>query len=411
MLKNIILNLFPRSSYLVLYAIVLLSFMHVVLRPNEESHISLYILALPFSLIYIGCKTMKKEWKIYVGFGILLLYNYLLTYFYCNIYSYYLVSSYHYLCLFNVLMILIYLYRKMEFRNIYFFLKAFFHLSIVIAVLEIISGVDLPNVAGHYNYTVVSAFTYNVNEFSVAMASFLPLYMIFEKKSKEKFLFIAIALWLMYYNDSKITLISCILAFMCFYANKHVHPIIIILFLVSIPVTLSFIGNIEITFRDYSMSLNDLLLGPIQHILSGNEIGIVSSIGSRVNAVINAIKEWYDSYFMGIGIGGTLHMMERLQLYGAKSIHNLPIQLLTENGIVIFFMYVWLLFRFIKLLVKKYLQADEQLFVFAFVCFFIGSMGSSVGIFSNYYFWANLFFTSLIVFDKNRQVNSLILCE
>jgi hypothetical protein len=133
---------------------------------------------------------------------------------------------------------------------------------------------------------------------------------------------------------------------------------------------------------------------PISHILTLTPFEDTGgSVSTRANAIIYALLELKNSDFFGIGIGNTLVMLEKPEymLKSAKSIHNLPIQLLVEHGIWILFIYIYLLYLFVKLLIKQNLKDIELVVYIAIPSIFIGSMGSSIGIFANYFLFVCIF--------------------
>ncbi len=392
------------------FIMLLLAFLHAVLRSSPESSFSVYRMLLPLSLLLISMKNYRQTIFYYVVFVILILYNLLLTYVYCNQYTHFSVMVLHYVSLFNIFLIVKYLYEKYGFEQLYNFFKAFFFLSIIVALFEYVIGFRLPNTA-IYEDGSVSAFNWNQNELGTTLFSFFILYLIYEKNSIIKVLTICVYFFLNFVNDVKIVLIVSLLGvFLYLYQvwfSKRVKYILNFfgVFLIFVLFILPY-DKIFVSFRDYEISLETLLVRPIEHIFTLAPFpDLGESISTRANAVIYAIQEFINSNFMGIGIGNTLVMLEKPEYHmkAAKSIHNFPVQILVENGVVVLLLYLGIFAKFIKVMWKNTTKENILAYV-AIPSFFFGSMGSSVGIFSNYFYMSCLFFIILILMKKEKVI-------
>lgn len=393
------------------FIMLFLAFLHAVLRSSPESSFSVYRMLLPFSLLLISLKNYKQTTYYYVLFVFLIFYNLILTYVYCNQYTHFVVMVLHYFSLFNIFLIVKYLYGKYGFEQLYKFFRAFFFLSIGVAILEYVTELRLPNTA-IYEDGSVSAFAWNQNELGTALFSFFVLYLIYEKNNFIKIATICVYFFLNFVNDAKVVLIASVLAIFLYlhqvWFSKKVKYVLNFtgIFLIFVLFMLPY-DEIYVSFRDYEISLEVLLVNPIEHIVTLTpfpDLGI--SIETRANAVIYAIQEFIDSNFMGIGMGNTLVMLEKPEysMEAAKSIHNFPVQVLVENGFLILMFYIAVLVKFIKVMWKNTSKKDILAYV-AIPSFFLGSMGSSVGIFSNYFYMSCLFFIILILMKKESIIN------
>lgn len=403
--KKVITN----SNYTFLYIMLFLSFMHAIFRTNEESSISPYILLVPICYVYILKKTFRQYSVVYVIFVLLLIYNLVLTLFYNNVYNEYVGMAIHYVFLFLIFIVIKFLIDNGKFVQLFRLYKFYFYFSSITLICEIVFGFRMPNtsVSG-----IAAGFSWNCNEYSVGVAAFLPIYILFERNSIKKIFIIFLSLFLMYLVDSKITLFGSILGILL-YLMKSIHylryvAIIMIPCLFLIPWQ-----DMEIEFDGGNVfSLTELLFEPIQAIFHGETFyDTGGSIITRANAIIYAMTEWKESYFIGIGCGNTLFMMQKPQFYlkAAESIHNLPVQLLVENGITILIFYCFYLGKFFHSLFVKLTTEKDLLILLTVGCVFIGSMGSSVGIFSNYFFFANLFLSLVLYFDTKTALLKKIL--
>jgi len=393
------------------YLIILLSFMHSILRLNDTSSFSLYRVLMPISLFLLIFFYKKSIFPTIIVL-FLILYNFILSYFYTDNFSHYIALSLHYVSILNIYLVVLYIYRIDGFEKLYKFLYYFILLSLFIAITEIIFQYRLPNTAIYFDGSV-SAFNWNQNEFGAILLSFSPFLLVFEKNNFIKTTIISIILYLMYINDSKLALIGLLIGIVIYNLKKNIlqiHPIIkkiiIFLSLLCIPILIYLpYDNIYVSFRDYDISLYTLLGIPIEHILSLTPFPDTGgSDTTRANAIIYALIEFKNSYFMGIGCGNTLTMLEKPEytLKTAKSIHNLPIQLVVENGFIILIGYALLIKIFFKLfLVKHKLDQIDLLLVVAIPSLFIGMMGSSVGIFSDYFLISSI--SLIYILKKYRK--------
>jgi O-antigen ligase len=78
--------------------------------------------------------------------------------------------------------------------------------------------------------------------------------------------------------------------------------------------------------------------------------------GTRMSIWSVAIETWADSPFVGIGFGdfGAYSRLRPELGYLARSIHNMPLQMLTELGIVGLFLWAWAWIRVVKAGVRGY---------------------------------------------------------
>lgn len=157
--------------------------------------------------------------------------------------------------------------------------------------------------------------------------------------------------------------------------------------------------NPTVTFRDYTITLKDLLFDSIYNIIHLQvNPGIGGSMVDRTNAIIYGVRELINSKFLGIGWGNSVMMLSTSQysLLSAESMHNLVVQFLCEMGnfaIIVYFN----IFKWIVSNVKNFYKHKNYLIKSVFIISFIViSSQSSVGILSNYYTWIIIFYIAFL---------------
>ena len=164
-------------------------------------------------------------------------------------------------------------------------------------------------------------------------------------------------------------------------------------------IVLLIVVNPSFKFRDYSISVDELVFDNIKRIITLDLIeGNGGSMMDRTNAIIYGLMELRRSKFFGIGWGNSVTMlaMPEFHLATAKSMHNIIMQFLVEFGFLAIFVY----YKIVRWLISAVKRINENHFfiakiVFAISFIFISSQ-SSVGILSNYYTWIVFFYVFLI---------------
>jgi len=395
-----------------LYSTLIMSFMHAILRSNESSSFSLYRMMMPFTLLILVLGYRKSK-KPIIFISLLILYNFLIGFFYSVNLSYMIVMFLHYISILNIFLIVLYIYNIKGFDTIYNILYKFLLLSIFVAILEIIFEFRLPNTAIFYDGSV-SAFNWNQNELGTILLSFTPFLLVLDK-TKNKFILILFIVYIVYINDSKLVLIGITIAILLYIIKKNIFEVNIYLKYIAlylsvfILILLFFLpyDEIYVSFRDYDISLYTLLGIPISHILTLTPFpDIGGSDTTRANTIIYGITELINSNFFGIGAGNSLLMLEKPEymLKAAKSMHNLPTQLVVEQGIFILIIYIYVFILFFKLLIKQNLTNIQLIVLISIPSILIGSMGSSIGIFSDYFFFASIFLMTIEYKNKKAYI-------
>lgn len=264
------------------------------------------------------------------------------------------------------------------------------------------------------NYPAINVFMSNENEIAAPLACMCIIYIykvLFEKEKKYVLLIINICL-IMYINDAKLSMIGLTIGgilLITFLINNNPRKIavrkyftITVLIFVCFLVGLIVI-NPEITFRDYNISINELVFDHIKDIISLKPTyGSGGSFVDRTNAIIFGLMELKNSYFMGIGWGNTIVMLGRAEydLMTANSMHNIVVQVLVEFGVVAIVFYFLIFKTLYRGLKDDKREMSNVLKLVFFISFIFISSQSSIGILSNYYLWMIVLFVYMVKPDK-----------
>src|SRR5690606_33944827 len=125
------------------------------------------------------------------------------------------------------------------------------------------------------------------------------------------------------------------------------------------------------------------------------------SIGPRTNAFIYGFQELKNTALWGIGPGNANTLMQEniipgMELWSAKSMHNITLQTITELGYLGLGFMCWLFYRIAKS-IRNNTKYDKTVLGFFFVSSLIGITMLS-GAFNNYYFLMVLFY-AIFYFD------------
>jgi hypothetical protein len=381
-----------KSAYLIfVYFTLFTSFLHAVLRPSITSSLSLFRLLLPFLLISLLLKNGKYV-KYLIYLLVFFIFNFLLSFLYTKEYTHFFVFVIHYLCIFTIFLAIHYLLDHDDFKSIYNFLKFSIYTFIIIWFTEIIFDYNLPNVSVYEDGSKSSVFWIQ-NELGTGIIGFFPFLLVFDDKKIQKVLFFFIIVFINFKDDSKMALVGTLAALIGYFImTLDCKSRVLILNTTIITLVLSltvFSHFIILDFRDYKISLYDMISDPVERILTLKPYpDNGGSIETRSDAAIYAIETLKKSHFLGIGIGNTITMLEdpEYHLKTAKSIHNLPLQLLVENGIIAFVLFAYLIYQVFKRLYNTHNSKISKLYVIICFSYFPGTLSSSVGIFSNYFF-------------------------
>lgn len=395
------------------------------LRFNSNGMTSFFRILSPIFIILIILLNFSKAIKPIIIFAMIIIYNIIVSKIYYNNieFDYYIFFTYIFI---TFMIVYHYSIKSDNFsEEFYYYLDFITKLVLLLSIIQFFIRipypfVNLPKRIG------VNIFMSNENELSSPLGLMLIIYtyrMIFYKEKKQ-LIKILLILLLIFINDAKLTIFGVVFGVAIIlllakevksidkktkskrfsYGVKFILFATIILFLIFIVYTL----NPNLKFRDYSISIKELLFDPIISILKLERLSYSGgSIYDRSSAIVFGLTELIKTKFIGIGLGNSVYMlsMPQYKLLTAKSMHNFIFQMVTEMGVVFISLLIYMILEQIKMykqLEKKNINALKISISMAFV--FLSSQ-SSIGIFSNYYFWIIIVYI-IFVRDKKVEVNN-----
>jgi hypothetical protein len=256
---------------------------------------------------------------------------------------------------------------------------------IVLAIFQSATNFQFPNT----NYVgTINIFYWVDNDFSAALAAFIPILLIDKNHRNLNRLLALIGIVIIAYNGSRIALLS-MMVFVLFILVNRVKWLGFVLFLLG--TLLAFIVLREFTLG--GDSLYQLIVDPIKHIVTLTPYAGGGSIYDRTNALIFGIIELLRSWGFGIGPGNTTRMLEEIPEYllpTAQSMHNFLAQIIVEYGWLMIFSFLYLGHRILK-------NWKRALIFVYLITIGVASLSQSVGLFSNYYFFVAVFFGFMFI--------------
>ena len=298
-------------------------------------------------------------------------------------------------------------------KNFWKFLHSITLITLLLAFIQYFIRVPYPYVKLPAEHGM-NLFMSNENELGEALGfmSLIYLYKILFENKKQYVPIIGIIIVVEFINDAKLTILGCMLGYAILLYLKFGQTIkisiktIVVVGIVFLLIAIGFIYflNPVVTFRDYSITIRELIFNSIEDILKLRTMdGIGGSTIDRTNAIIYGLRELINSKFLGIGWGNSVAMLSSSQynLLTAKSMHNIVIQFLCEMGIFAMIVYSWFIRWIIKHLDKLYYEKRYILKLVFIISFIMISSQSSIGILSNYYSWIIIFYVALCDCDIN----------
>ena len=390
-----------KVAAIVHFTVLLIAGMSTVLRPSIESNITLFRVLLPFLFVWLFMVNTKKAIELSGIIILFLVYSLVVSYL-SRFQTFSIVFNLYYITVF----FFFYYYKEVlkacGVIPIYKFLTVFFKIIIILGLIQFFFGGVYFNTQDRL--PAINIFFWNENEYSSVLAIFVPLYYLREK-ALTKYIWIVLAIFLMAYNDAKLAVFSLIVFFGGVFILKN--KLLKIRYLGF--ALLAIIGVLLLFFlREYSIqgeyTIEYFLSRLGEHVWTGEPLVHIGTFNARSNAVILGIKEFVNSYFLGIGPGNSLPMMLEIvvpgtERYTALSMHNFTLQIITEMGIfglLIITSFVW-----------KIVKAAEQSFYGTnlVIVFFLSCLISITllsGAWSNYFYLFILFY-ALDFFKENVQ--------
>ena len=388
-----------KVAVIIHFIVLLIAGMSTVLRPSIESNLTLFRVLLPFLFVWFFLINTKKAIELSVIIVLFLAYSLIVSYL-SRFHTFSIVFNLYYITVF----FFFYYYKEVlkvcGAVAIYKFLTLIFKTIIVLGLIQFFFGGVYFNTQDRL--PAINIFFWNENEYSSVLAIFSSLFFLKEKRIF-KYIWLAAALFLMIYNDAKLAVFSLIVFFAGFIVLKSK-----LLKIKYIGFALVGIIGIFLLFllREYSIqgeyTIEYFVSRLGEHVWSGEPLVHIGTFNARSNAVILGIKEFVNSYFLGIGPGNSLPMMQEIvvpgtEKYTALSMHNFTLQIVTEMGIFGILILLSFLSKISKA-AEKSVYGTNMVFVFFISCLISITLLS--GAWSNYFYLFILFY-ALDFFKQN----------
>lgn len=203
------------------------------------------------------------------------------------------------------------------------------------------------------NYLEITptGFMGNPNDLAIVLTLILPYFLIIKNK-KIAIIISLLILLVIFYTGSRGGLITAVIILLAFLGTINLARLLRYIFV------LPFIGLFIILFFNFATQSNNLKLQELIAIpqtvinyISFEKIGNDDSIGVRQTLIVNGIEALKDSYFLGVG-GGASKKVQELNGSDITSMHNFWIELLVENGVLLFTCFVFWYFYLLNGLLK-----------------------------------------------------------
>ena len=388
-----------RAASIIHFTILTIAGLSTILRPSIESKITLFRVLLPFLFLWLFAINTRRALKL--SLIILLFLGYSLMASYTSRFGEFNIPY----NLYYITIFFFYFYYKEIFKacgqgNIYSFLVLVYKSIIVLGLIQLFFGGVYINTQDRL--PAVNLFFWNENELSAVLAIFIPLFFLREKKIT-KYLWLALGIFLITYNDAKLALLSLIVFFGGYFLIKFkLFKIRYLGFLI-----LGILGVAVLFFaREYSIrgeyTIEFFLNRLGERLITQEPLEHIGTFNSRSNAVILGVKEFFNSYLIGIGPGNSLLMMDEIVIPGtekwsALSMHNFTLQVVTEMGIFGILMLTVFLLK-VRLAGLRSTYPSNLVIIFFVSC--VISITLLSGAWSNYFYLFILFY-ALDFFSKN----------
>lgn len=387
------------------YLVLTIAGLSTILRPSPESSITLFRIILPFLGLFLLLNSPLQTCKLFFKILLLLGYSYFVSIYVGRFHHFDVVFFLHY----SVILVF-YLFVKIAVEEIgkekmYQYIYFMFKTMIVLALIQYIFGGTYINTQDR---SVPTIFFWNENEFSAVLGIIIPIVFLKEKRNLLTFLWIAVGIFFIIVSGARLALIGVILFFLIFLVKKIpiigkgyftiLGAVLIVTFLLFYFKDVSFMGGI---------SLGELIMMPIEHILKLEPLPNIGSIGPRTNAFIYGFQELKNTSIWGIGPGNSNTLMQEniipgMEDWSARSMHNIILQTITELGYLGIVFMLWFMYR-VYISIRNNKTYSGTVIAFFFVSSLIGVTMLS-GAFNNYFFLMVLFF-SIFYFDDNFKSN------
>lgn len=388
---------------------LILAFAQATLRITDDGNSVLFRLYLPIVIITIATRNIRLfiqpilfvlAFSAYNIFVSLAFYNGIIDL------SYYI----HVIILALLYLHVKYLNEYYQNFNIQFytFLDKVTIAIIILGWLQFFLRFEFPHIQSLRPYEI-SLFFWNGNELSAAISCVAVVYVFrfFARKDRPALIKAIIIAVMTYVNDAKLSLLGIItgvIVLFGFYLSTKLSRSsagkkIALWFFVTLLILVLYLfitSGVNLHFRDYNLSIMDLIGRSIESIFKLETYGTVGSINVRTTAIVYGLRELIRTKFFGFGWGNSVTLITSYSLHQEKSMHNIIFQLLCECGYFAIICYMFIIKKLVHNSKKEYGGDLYQLQIaFAFSFIFISSQ-SSIGILSNYMLWTVVYYIALL---------------
>lgn len=415
------------KGLLIVEVLLVFAIANASLRLSPSGMSSLFRITSPLFVVLLFIQKAQDYMRSLIFFFSMIIYSLIVSKIYYNnvAYEYYIFMLYIY---FVYVLIKYYSDKVDNFQEEFFsYIDKVTIITLFLCGVQYFIRIPYPYTTELYEHEVV-VYMWNANELAVPLACMLILYtyrVMFERAKRDLWKIIVI-IFILYINEAKLSIIGAVVGVggLLLYKNRNeskkknqIGPVaytLLLIFLFIGFIVAIYIINPQLKFRDYNITLNELLLNNILDIVRLKPTyGSGGSLVDRTNAIIFGIIELINSHMLGIGIGNSVYMLSlpKYTLLTAESMHNFIFQMITEMGLFC----ICVLIQIIRWAIKNIRQIGHSnvailKIVFGIAFIFISSQ-SSIGIMSNYYMWIIVFYVLLLSTNqKNCNLETLVNC-
>lgn len=415
------MKIIVRKQTALLYATLFAAVFNDVLRISGTD-ISLFRILMIVTWIQCFAKRSNKLGKCLLVFFVFVVINGIQTLYFTSLDGFqnsvtiqrFLSYVYFAFCIFSVIFFTfeIFRYRKK------YFIKEFCRFVVVCSYIILGLFIYIA-ISKHILGRNVSLFVSNVNNYGMYLNLVIPLFLdrFFSGQKKSSIITLSLMVIGMVVNDCKINLIAAVIMLVVFLilkrkdASQTISRTVIgfiIFFSVVIFVAYFTSGNLILNGHGFE----ELIGTPIKRIITGSLYSTsLTSIRYRVNVIIVGIPWLLKTHLIGIGFGnanilmrsalGGYIMKEKLYDYQSISLHNAPLELLLDFGIISLVCYIIGIAYTIKIVKKKQLTAFQIVFCSTVLSLPVWIL-SPAGITTTYF----LFITMVFMYLSSREIET-----
>lgn len=387
-----------------IYIVLLAGIGNAVLRPEMGNPWTLYRLLAPLGLFVVMLIAPWLAGVVIAAFAIFAVHSYALASAYQGDFSQLYPSLVHYFFIFNLIALVMFLRNiddRFEWRFERFIVVFFLFLMINLSV-EMVWGSFYPNLyVDESSDGSVRAFFWNQNDLAVVLCMTGWFALVRERwSSLLRMAIVGLVVLILYVNDSKAALISFLLVsipvFVMFGVVQRIRMPRLVwgavcsLLIIAGALLLHALRDVPISFSNEFYTFDELMFTPLRRIFSLEASSEMwGSINNRTDAAIFVLTEYFRSWGLGLGAGGSWLVLSlpEYRLGGAESPHNAILQFLVDFGYPVLFWYSWALYWAWMKMFGRHSSSNQRLKVMAVLSFPLLGLSQSGAIVTNYFFW------------------------